>query len=344
MSVPANPLPVVEFPRPELNAKMEFTLVPFFSGDGSDAIGKGPSGGFGVYQVTYFLTVPSVDLFLSAADLGNLFEFGTSQLQLPPEEILILDMQGEDADDKTQMHFLPNKQRLLSHVRLRVKCSSFEEADRVAHERVSTVLSYWSYLFDVGLQIGRFEIVEESTKAKKLSFGVVGRVKAFNNDRPFQISSNEYRRLFAAYREGLTSGNVFYQALNFFKVVEGTLSLRKRLKRKGGSTGKLDELFLPKELFPTNLDDLPVERSGAVINDITAIAFGKYLGKSFKDVRDDLREATRNAIAHLADFDSVLDSDRSDDISSCTRAVPVLRYLARTMLTNTLEAESEPSV
>ena len=232
MTVPATPRAIVDFPRPELNARMDFVYAPYSSKDGTEVFSRGPSGGPGIYQVTYFLTVPNVDVFLSAVDIGKLFQFGTSQLQLPPEEILILEMQGEDPEDHFQMHFLPNKQQLLSHVRLRVNCSSFDEAERVTHERVSTVLSYWSYLFDVGLQIGRYEIVEEATQAKKISFGVVGRVKVFNNDQPFQIASNEYRRLFAAYREAMASGNVFYQALNFFKVIEGTLNLRKRQKRK----------------------------------------------------------------------------------------------------------------
>lgn len=344
MTVPATPRPIVDFPKPELNTRMEFTIVPYSSNDGSDVIVKGPSGGTGVYQVTYFLTVPNVDVFLSKIDLGKLFQYGTSQLQLPPEEMLILEMQGEEADDHFQMHFLPNKQQLLSHVRLRVKCSSFEEVERVTHERVSTVLSYWSYLFDVGLQIGRYEIIEESTKAKRLSFGVVGRVKAFDNDQPFQITSNEYRRLFAAYREATTSGNVFYQALNFFKVIEGTLNLRKRHKRQGGFTGKLEEQFFSEEVLPKDIADLPVESWGESVNDITAAAFGKYLGQTFKEIRDDLKDVTRNAIAHLADFENVLDADRSEDIAVCTRAVPVLRYLARTMLGNTLAKPTNPSI
>jgi hypothetical protein len=339
MSVPAVPRPVIDLPRPELNSRMEFTFLPYASKDQAKVVQRGSSGGPGIYQVTYFLTVPNVDVFLSSIDLGELFKYGTSQLQLPPEEILILDMQGEDPNDKFQMHFLPNKHQMLSHVRLRVACSSFEEAERVTHERVSTVLSYWSYLFDVGLQIGRYEIVEESTKARKVSFGVVGRVKAFDNDQPFQITSSEYRRLFAAYREATTSGNVFYQALNFFKVIEGTLNLRKRQQRQHGVTGKLTEQFRPDEIMPDDIADLPIERNGDLINDITAIAFEKYLGQSFKEVRDDLRDATRNAIAHLADFENVLDPDRSDDVIRCTRAIPVLRYVARTLLSNTLADE-----
>lgn len=341
MTVPAVPRPKVDFPRPDLNAIMEFTLVRHFPGDGREAITTGPTGGPGIYQVTYFLTVPNVDFFLSSIDLERVFAFGTSQLQLSPDETLILDIQGEDPHDRFQIHFFPNKQRLLSHVRLRVRAATFQEAERVARERVSTVLSYWSYLFDVGLQIGRYEVLEEATKSKKLSFGVVGRVKAFDNDKPFKITSNEYRRLFAAYREGTNSGNVFYQALNFFKVIEGVLNVRKRNKRRSGSSGKLDEQFLTSEVLPTDLEDLPVERAGGLINDITSIAFQKYLGKPFKDIRDELGRATRNAIAHLADFENVLDADRSEDIDACTVAVPVLRYLARTMLSNTLAEEEK---
>ena len=51
-------------------------------------------------------------------------------------------------------------------------------------------------------------------------------------------------------------------------------------------------------------------------------------------MRDDLKETIRNAVAHLGDFESVLDADRYDNVVTCARAIPVLKYMSRKMLEN----------
>jgi hypothetical protein len=60
--------------------------------------------------------------------------------------------------------------------------------------------------------------------------------------------------------------------------------------------------------------------------------------QSFKDVHEYYRDLIRNAIAHLSQLDGVIDADSYDDISTCERAIPVLRFMARRMLQNDLDS------
>ena len=83
----------------------------------------------------------------------------------------------------------------------------------------------------LGIEISNYLIIEENTGTRKYSVGVVGKVKAFNNENPFNVST-EHRRIFAAYREAMNSSNLFYQLLCFFKVTEGIVSLRRKALKK----------------------------------------------------------------------------------------------------------------
>ena len=59
---PAQPRPTVEFPRPETNSKMEFTLVPGFPDNHPKAfIQRSPLGGKSVYEVNFIFSIPGVN-------------------------------------------------------------------------------------------------------------------------------------------------------------------------------------------------------------------------------------------------------------------------------------------
>ena len=333
-NVPAVPRPTVEFPRPDSNSNIEFTLVPSFPvGHPESNKTRSRYGGQSIYNVTYALSIPGVDAFRDSIDLEKLSDSGNSLLQLPKNEFVVAETKDENF--KSEIQFLANKKGILSKVHLRVACNSFEQAERFAHERVAMMLSYWSYLFDIVIEMSNYLIIEEATGTRKYSIGLVGKVKAFSDENPFTISS-EYRRILAAYREAMNSSNLFYKALSFYKVIEGTLNLRKKERRKA-KVKTNGEMFESDELFPPTIDKLPVEKFGTYENEVASIAFSKYLGMTFKEVRDDLKELIRDAVAHLGDFEKVLDADRYDDVVVCSRAVPVLKFMARKMLENDFE-------
>jgi hypothetical protein len=175
-------------------------------------------GGSGIYNVNYILSVPGVNVFNDKLDFDELIESGDSLLQIPSDEFLVI--HATDRDYKSEIQFLSNTKGMLSRVHVRVNCASFEDAERFAHERVCLMLSYWSFLFDIGIDISSYLIVEESTGTRKYAVGLVGRAKPFTNEKAFTVSQ-EHRRILAAYREGMNSSNLFYKALSFYKVVEG---------------------------------------------------------------------------------------------------------------------------
>lgn len=327
--VPAKPRPTVEFPRPETNSKMEFTLVPGFPPNHTQStIPRSQFGGHSAYDVRYILSIPGVDTFKDKIDFENVANSGNSLLQLPLGEHLIIKVKDKIAESEIQ--FLGNKKGILSQVRLRVKCNSFEEAERFAHERVSMVLSYWSFLFDTAIEISDYLIIEENTGTRKYSVGLIGKVKPFSNDLAFDLPP-EHQRILAAYRDAMNSSNVFYQLLCFFKVTEGIISLRRNEIKKIRPLRKGEQGFEPNEKFPDDIKQLPVE------DDFTGQVFNEFLGKNFQEVREIFKDSFRDAIAHLIKFNSVLDSDRYDDVTKCARAIPILKYIARTMLENDLD-------
>jgi hypothetical protein len=330
--VPANPRPTVEFPRPDSSSRIEFTLMPGYPEDHPKSkIARTRKGGSGIYNVNYILSVPGVSVFNDKLDFDELIKSGDSLLQIPTDEFLVI--HATDGDYKSEIQFLSNTKGMLSRVHLRINCASFEHAERFAHERVCLMLSYWSFLFDIGIDISSYLITEESTGTRKYSVGLVGRAKPFTNENAF-IVSHEHRRILAAYREGMNSSNLFYKAMGFYKVIEGTLNLRIREGRKLKTLEKDAKPFEGNEIFPSDIGLLPVEQFGSHDDEVTQKAFTKYLGKSFPEVRDDLKDLIRNAVAHLGDFDKVLDADRYDDVVTCARAIPVLKYMARKMLEN----------
>jgi hypothetical protein len=155
-------------------------------------------------------------------------------------------------------------------------------------------------------------------------------VKPFNNDLAFNLPP-EHQRILAAYREAMNSSNLFYQLLCFFKVTEGIISLRQKEIKKIRPLRKGEQGFEVDEKFPDKIEGLPIE------NEVTKIAFTKYLGKNFQEVRESIKDEFRHAIAHLVKFDSVIDADRYDDRINCGRAIYVIKFIARKMLENDLK-------
>lgn len=182
--------------------------------------------------------------------------------------------------------------------------------------------------FNVALDIGGYEIVEEKTASTKYVFGIIGQVKALQIDTEEIVTSQaDYRRIFAAYKEGLNATNVFYQVLSFYKVTEGIRNLRSHRRAQLVSKGlKPSE---PRERIPSTLDEIQVDSWDKG-------AFKPLLGKKFGAVLDQYRELIRNAIAHLDPSQNIMDIDRYNDVIVCQKALPVLRYMARELIANDL--------
>ena len=83
--------------------------------------------------------------------------------------------------------------------------------------------------------------------------------------------------------------------------------------------------------MPARLEDLPSQ--DALVREF----FQPFLGRKLTAVVEHFRPLIRNAVAHLDPAQDVLDIDRYEDVTTCERAVPVLRYMAHRFITAELE-------
>lgn len=304
-------------------------VYEFRPDDPRQQLPRTPDGSEGPYKVTFIISVPGKNVFREELDMGKIMNQGESLLQTPPGLHLKATLSNENGS--AEIIFRSNSKAQIATAQMRIQAKSFVEAEQVAYDFVAPQLSYWSYLYDVAIDITGYEVLEEKTESTKYSFGVLGRVKAFNKEDVEGISMPVYRKFFSAYREGMNATNPFYQALSFYKVAEGVKAERVRNARQNRTYQKGVTPTYDDEQFPKSLDEVHV---GDVLS---KDAFAPYLGQDFLTVLEKFADLIRNAIAHLSQLDAVLDADRFNDVSICYRAIPILRYVAHRMLENELK-------
>jgi hypothetical protein len=318
----------VRYERPLFNTRTRFIIVPQFpKDDHRTSIARSPYGSAGVYDVTFVLAVPGQNVFYKDLNFDAIMQSGDSLLFIGVGRELHGAPIGSEG--RGNIVFSANAHGRLATARIRIQAKNFVEAERTAFDIISRELSYWSFIYDVAIDIGGWRVTEERTGCAKFAFGSVGKVQAF--DRPNAVNSiKPYAPLFAAYREGMNATNPFYQALSFYKVTEGVAAERKR-RARGAKGATWAELNSAEEKFPHSLDELKN------VDPLELEFFQDYLGMTFETARTRMSAVIRHAIAHLAKFDEVLDADTFDDQEKCNAAIPVLRYMASAMIKNDLQ-------
>lgn len=257
-ATPPRRRPSISFERPDYNSRISFIAVPEFPPTDSRH-GKGrPEGSAGVYCVTFVLSIPGRDVFREQMDLGTSHLTGDSLLVLPANAAHV-DVQLVSSNaTHASMILTKNQHGRLSSVVMRVQAESFVEAERTAYDAVSGFLSYVSYLTDVAVDVVGYETLEESIGTVKGRFGLVGRHKALRVpiESGAVVSDDRYRRVFAAYREGMNATNAFYQALSFAKAIEGCRKIREAKNAEAKAEGK--QPFTPPLHVPEALEAVPV--------------------------------------------------------------------------------------
>lgn len=265
-------------------------------------------------------------MFHDELNIERLITSGESLLQTHPE--VAFDVQITSNTVGASVSFISNSEGVLTLAQMRFQADNFDEALRLSHDAVSPVLSYWSYRYDVAIDVSGYEAIEEQSGTRRYSFGVVGRNKALDLGDEAKLLP-VFRPVYSNYREAVNATNVFYQLLCFYKVTEGVKRLRD--ERKKSLVAKGETPTDPVEKIPDRPDDI---RSDKASKD----AFTPYLGKKFTWVLDQFRGVFRNAVAHLDPSGNILDADKYDDVMSCTRAIPVIKYIARRMIELELKA------
>ncbi len=323
--------PTVELDRPDSTTWMKFALVPGFSHlDLRSLIPRNPDGGAGIYQVTMILCIPGKATYYDNLALAHLAQSGESLLEIGRFEYDLTLTSGEVTGLAT---FTSNSRGLLSTIKIRLQVQSFQDARRFAYDMAAPCLSWWSYRYDVPLDIKGYEVLEEFTGTRQYVVGMLGKAKDFDREEFFTFGQ-EFRSILAIYREAVNSTNLFYKVLSFYKVTEGVRSLLVERRQKALQSN--EPWSDPVEIIPDNLDDIQSDKWDKEI-------FKPFLGKKFNWVLDHYRSLIRNAVAHLDPTSRVLDADKFEDIGACENAIPVLKYIARKMLNRELQARKNDS-
>ena len=325
----------VQMPRPETNEREQIIIVPEFPpNDPRALIPRSPEGGQGMYIVTFFLSIPGKEHFRDEIDFNKFVQSGNSLL-LVPQEAAKVNVTLFNDQEAVVVTLSKNTHGALSTAQLRVQASKFVEAETNAFNIVMPLLSRWSYLYDVALDIAGYLAMEERTDTQKWTLGLLGKEKVLNFNRT-DVSKPMYRTVFSAYREALNATNPFYQLLCFYKVIEGVKKLRtirkEAILRAGNEYREpSDERIPDRESDCASPDSLILDH------------FKPYLGKKFTWVLDQMRGLLRNAVAHLNPEGDTLVADTFEDIAKCELAIPVIKYISRVMLRNELQTDPDYS-
>lgn len=327
----ANQIPVnggrmapFQFERPALSGRYQLTVVPVFdTAHPKSRIDRPVEGGRGFYRFSFSLCLPGGQSFLPSIDFDQMLQKGTSLLTVP-KEVQYLKIELSTGAEQVEVRLYTNGEGILARGELHVLASNFVEAETTALDLVLPMLSWWCYNFDVPIDIGTYQLFEESTDITKVNAVFPGKACAFNlaNHR----SEPEHRLLLSAYREAVNALNPFYQALSYWRVIEGVYKARDL--RRAEATRRGDPIRQPNERLPATVDEL------ALPDRYHKEYFEPYLGLKYTVIiKERLRDTLRNAIAHLDPERSVLlSADRYEDLVTCERAVPVLRYISRVLL------------
>jgi hypothetical protein len=318
----------VQFERPKTTSRVHLIAEPVL--DNSKVTQPKEErlrGHFGMYRVTYVLCIPGKDAFRESLNVSEIMESGDSLLLFQPgmsSAILTL----QDGSQQIVINGKRNARGALASLTLDIQASQFSEAERLGHNVTLPILSRWSFHSDVALEVSASQVEELTTGIIKWSLGVIGgsqMVKVIGGK-----SVPQYRTIFSAYREALSSTSPFYRLLCFYKVVEGVRSLRDERKKTALEAG--GQYRGPDERISQSAEGIS---SDAFEQDL----FRSYVGWKFTKVLDEFRDLFRNAISHLDPMGDSLVIDKYDDFVRCENALPVIKYIAREMVENELKAD-----
>jgi hypothetical protein len=310
-------------PRPRVTEYNAITIVPVFpNGDAGP-----PSGSRGRYDVVFVLGVPGVSSVVTRVDIGAVVAGGDSLLE---GSGLQVDLLAPDGSASNVARIVPNAEHHLARIHLTVAADNFAAAEKEAYDEVMPVLSRVAFEADTPVEVTAVLLTEQATQVRRVGATIVGTVQPA--PQLAGLMTPELRPLLAAYREGLNSNSPLYQALSFYKIVEGVTAFHtKRLHAAPKSGGVVAPDPLSKRI-PADPSDLPN------MTDWARDVFTPSLGKTFAEIKDSVTDTVRNAVAHLTPGRDIRVADYLDDLRACREITPVLRYMARALISDELAA------
>lgn len=231
---------------------------------------------------------------------------------------------GPGGDQVFAFDFSVNAERRLATARTQLQADGFQTALVSAQDVLESYLSVWSFHLDVPAEAVAWRVTEDATGSVRMAMKHLGQVKPIDLTLTM-LSTPELRELISAWREAMNAATPMSQALGFYKIIERLHSYR--VAREARTRGTSNHYLLPQEKVPERIEELIPEYEWG------SESFKPFLGRKFTAVwKQDLRERIRNAVAHLREDSPSLTAGRAADLETCREAVPVLHYMARTML------------
>jgi hypothetical protein len=316
--------------RPDVTTRTSYKLVPIPEGvQRNTVVDQGVNG---AYRVTFVLGVPGFGEVKGNVNFDKLISEGTSLIRAPEGDSFILDVKLPRYEEVLEVLVGVNQQNFLQYLQIEVVAPDLEHAHQFAYEQLMPTISRWSFRHDVGISVNAAIVLELASGITDFHYTVVGQPREFSDLRG--RVSPDHHALMAAYREGASTLEPSYQALSFYRVIEGCYLLRfRRRENSVRETGRFDD---PGERFPSDYSSIDLGDD----SERHQQKFEPHLNKKFTKVRDEIRGDVRNALAHLDINENPLVIDTWQDMYIINRTVPVLRYMARTLLTNELDAWS----
>jgi hypothetical protein len=312
-SVPTSPIPMG--PR-------TYSVVPVMKTGETGPV----AGSQGDYDAVVILGVPGAGTLLREANMNPPTTDGDSLISAGSNQLSVA-FAGERIED-VSVEFLTNSQGRLGQLRFSHSASSFQDMQTFAHNLAMPLVSRLAFETDTALEIVATVLHEKSTSIRSVSGVFAGAVAPLSELNG--LSTPEIRLFFSAYREGLSSNSPLYQALSYWKVIEGVKTFDTRRRRNDDS----DAISRPDPYatkMPRNFNE------ALRIDEWSAAEFQPYWGKSFGEVKKALNEPIRNAIAHITPGRELRSFDRFKDVDECRRAIPLLKYMARVLIQNEVE-------
>jgi hypothetical protein len=319
-----------QLPRPRVTEFNAVTVVPSFPGGEAGP----PSGSPGSYDIVFVLGVPGVSSVTTSLDFDGILAGGDSLLQGSGFQV---DLESSEGQSLHAARIIPNSRGRLALVRLTVTADGFSQAEKEAFDAVMPTLSRIAFEADTPLEVTGVLLTEQATQTRRLGATLVGAVQPAPTLAG--TTTPELRMFLAAYREGLNANSALYQALSFYKIIEGVTKFhtnKVRAAKKRGAPEPADPLA---KQIPARREDL------AGITEWARDNFTPYLGMSFAEIRDAVTDTIRNAVAHISPGMDLRIADYAADIRACRDITPVLRYVARELVHDELTglASSGPS-
>jgi len=231
----------------------------------------------------------------------------------------------------------PNSEGCLARVETEVEAIGFEDAERIAHFVVMTVLSVLSFQQDVPLAVQQTDVVELNTG----TLAIMTRSPFHEMTAPEGMIpkfDREFRFYAGMYREALNSESPVYRFLCLFKIIEGLKGRRSRIAKQNDGEALLRNGEILPESEPAAREWLrTISRRHAWDAQSLQMMFPvEYRGKRFGAIIDNVLRPLRNEVAHglLAEGEIKVSSDDLIQLWRVQRILPMARLIARKMLLN----------